>query len=197
MIRVAAIALIIIGFVAVAAKAQILLLGAGPGALGASVTQARVTFQARPAAVGMKLDHASICVQSTTYNCASAPVELLFSGAHGFNIAAGATITSDWANIVVSSSAGTVYTKTLSSQQTGWAGYSVRTLIDPVTGNASKLVVIMDWNSVAGSDSDAAVNEAGTNGYYLAATASYNQQSPAGSWTAQGFRDGVNKVETQ
>jgi len=65
--------------------------------------QVRVTFNAASAgsaAGGLQLDHASIGIQTGANDATTAvPVELLFSGAHGFTIADGASIVSDWANL--------------------------------------------------------------------------------------------------
>lgn len=64
------------------------------GALG----QVRVTFKA-PAA-GTKVDHASIGISTGSVgNTTATPVELTFSGAHGFTLGANASIVSDWVNL--------------------------------------------------------------------------------------------------
>lgn len=55
----------------------------------------RVTFTA-PAAGTLTVDHASIGIRSANADTASTPVELKFASASGFTIANGATITSDF-----------------------------------------------------------------------------------------------------
>lgn len=62
--------------------------------------QIRVTFKAASAGT-FKVDHASIGIYSGSgsANTTATPVELLFSGAHGFTVSNGATITSDWADL--------------------------------------------------------------------------------------------------
>ena len=160
-------------------------------------TQVRVTFKARVSgtAIGMQLDHASICMQSTTYNCISQPVELTFSGGHGFNIAAGASITSDWVNLTASSQGGAIYTQTLSNTGSTWSGVSLRNVL--VTNGTGKVIVIMDWTTGANNSDASQTSCAGTNAYFLAASATYNQQSPAGSWTSQSTCEGVSIIESR
>jgi hypothetical protein len=69
--------------------------------LSASLGQVRVRFVASAAAGNFTADHASIGIDlgDSTGSTTATPVELLFSGAHGFNISQGTTITSDWANL--------------------------------------------------------------------------------------------------
>ena len=74
---------------------------------GASQGQVRVTFQAGTG-TNMVTDHCSIGVSvggGNPQNTTATPVELTFSGGHGFNIAANATIVSDWVNLSFNSSA--------------------------------------------------------------------------------------------
>lgn len=67
---------------------------------GGAQGQVRVTFVA-PAAANFTLLHASIGISKldSTGSTTATPVELLFTGAHGFNITGGNTIVSDWANL--------------------------------------------------------------------------------------------------
>lgn len=60
----------------------------------AGASYVRVSFKAGSGTYG--LAHASIGVQTTTYNTAATPVELLFGGVSGFSIGSGATTVSDW-----------------------------------------------------------------------------------------------------
>jgi hypothetical protein len=62
---------------------------------GDAQDQVRVTFRASSAAA-WSVDNASIGIATTDGSTASTPVELLFGGASGFAISAGADITSDW-----------------------------------------------------------------------------------------------------
>lgn len=71
----------------------------------ASLGQVRVTFTASTAA-GMTVDTAAVAVVggATFPNTAATPTQLFFSGAPGFTISAGTTITSDWVNFTASGS---------------------------------------------------------------------------------------------
>lgn len=79
------------------------------GSLSGSADQIRVTFEASTANGAFQVDHCSIAVigGSTYPNVDSTnpstgvtqPVELLFSGASGFNIAQSGTLASDWMNL--------------------------------------------------------------------------------------------------
>jgi hypothetical protein len=132
---------------------------------GASQGQVRVTFQA---AVGSALvvDHCSIGVESTVYNTVATPVELLFTGAHGFNLTAGGTIVSDWAN------------------------FSCLT--------TDHLVLVFDCNATGPAGWRELASVTGATLYYLTATASYNQATPAGSWSNLASTVGaVSLIETQ
>src|SRR5712664_4830438 len=64
---------------------------------GGAQGQIRATFKAASAAT-FKTDHCSIGISATEPGTTAVPTELLFSGAHGFTISNGATITSDWVN---------------------------------------------------------------------------------------------------
>lgn len=61
-------------------------------------TQVRVTFKA-PSSGGVSAGHASIGKRTSAYNTVTTPVELKFSGVSGFSIAAGGSLTSDWADL--------------------------------------------------------------------------------------------------
>ena len=130
---------------------------------GATGTKVRITVKA-PASGTFKCDHVGIGKQSTTYNTAATPVELLFSGGSGFTLASGGgTLTSDFANMNVAS--------------------------------GDVLIVIFD-NSAAGGGTIPSDSSAPGSSYDLAATASYNAASPAGSWTLRATHDdGVNTIE--
>jgi hypothetical protein len=66
---------------------------------GNSLGRVRVTFKAGPT-TGLIVDHAAIGIGTGSNGATTAtPLELLFSGGHGFNIAANATITSDWVTL--------------------------------------------------------------------------------------------------
>jgi hypothetical protein len=68
---------------------------------GASQGQVRVTFQAGTGS-NMVTDHCSVGVSvggGNPQNTAATPVELTFSGGHGFNISPNTTIVSDWVNL--------------------------------------------------------------------------------------------------
>lgn len=67
-------------------------------AIGTGGTQIRVTFKAHPTSA-TSAGHVSIGKQASGYNTVATPVELKFGGASGFSIAAGAAITSDWADL--------------------------------------------------------------------------------------------------
>ena len=69
---------------------------------GSSIGRISASFLTGTAGT-LQVDHASICVQSTTYNCVAPPVELLFSGGHGFTAAANTVVTSDYLPFSVSS----------------------------------------------------------------------------------------------
>lgn len=76
------------------------------GPISAGGNQVRVRFVASGTQV-MIVDNASIGVLggATAPNCTTnPPVRLTFSGANGFSIAAGASITSDWVNLTFLSS---------------------------------------------------------------------------------------------
>lgn len=65
---------------------------------GGAQTQIRVTFKASGSAA-FKTDHCSIGISNgTSANTTATPTELTFSGGHGFSIALGTTITSDFVN---------------------------------------------------------------------------------------------------
>lgn len=66
-------------------------------------TQVRVRFVAS-AAASLTLDHASVGIRTSNADTSATPVELLFSGASGFTITAGNTLTSDWADLTFLSS---------------------------------------------------------------------------------------------
>lgn len=85
--------------------------------ISTSGTQVRVTFVA---AIGFAfaLDHASIALCSSGADAAETPTELLFSGASGFSIAAGQTITSDWTTFTLTESSGYLVISDLSSAST-------------------------------------------------------------------------------
>lgn len=64
----------------------------------------RVTFVA-PSTGTMPTNNCGIGVwNGTTFQTVSVPVELLFSGAHGFSISNGATIVSDWVTLPTTTS---------------------------------------------------------------------------------------------
>src|SRR5882762_839333 len=65
---------------------------------GGALDQVRVTLKASGSAA-LHTDHCSIGVLAGAQpNTVAVPVELTFSGASGFSILAGASITSDWVN---------------------------------------------------------------------------------------------------
>lgn len=67
---------------------------------GGAQGQVRVTFAA-PVANNLTILNAAIGIsaQDATGSTTATPVELLFSGGHGFNITGGNSITSDWVNL--------------------------------------------------------------------------------------------------
>lgn len=166
---------------------------------GGSPTQVRVTFKA-PTLSSLILDHASIGIKAgagNAWDTTATPVELKFSGVSGFNISASASITSDWANLVVSSSAGTVLSRTMSTEDLGWGSYSIRSILGPVTGGATSLVVIQDVNS--SGNYLATVNAIGTDAsYYFGPSApNYNNATPSGGSLSAYNCFCVTSIETQ
>ena len=112
---------------------------------GGGVSQVRVTFKAASATTST-ITRCSIGLQAGSgdeYDTASTPVELLFSSVSGFSISSGATITSDWANLIVSSTVGTVFTVGASADEGGWTGYGIRNVI-PVSGGSVPVIVCLD-----------------------------------------------------
>lgn len=151
----------------------------------------RVTFKAGTSG-GLTLDHASIGVQSTTYNTQTTPMELRFSGASGFAIAATATITSDWA-VLPSGRAprGASYSLAIGTSDDGWGAYSVRTLATLSSG--LPLIVAMDINNTAAMCFATAAGQC----WYQSAFASYAAASPSGSFTSYAFGLGILTVEVR
>jgi hypothetical protein len=84
--------------------------------------QIRVTFEAAIAAWNWQVDHAAIGIWAGTG--ANTPVELTFSGAHGFNIAQGATITSHWVTVPPFTTSNVLVVITDQSASNGTAGYT-------------------------------------------------------------------------
>lgn len=164
-----------------------------PSGGGGSPTQVRVTFQASTSSP-MILDHASIGIQAgagNAWDTTLTPVELKFSGVSGFNISATTTITSDWANLVISSSAGTVASRTMTTQGSGWGGFSIRQVVSPITGG-SPVVVIMDNNASANNVAYVASDNA-----YYTGSATYASTTPGGLVTDANHCYGVILIETQ
>jgi hypothetical protein len=87
--------------------------------------QIRVTFEAAIAAGNWQVDHAAIGIWAGTgANTTNTPVELTFSGAHGFNIAQGATITSDWVTVPPFTTSNVLVVITDQNASNGTAGYT-------------------------------------------------------------------------
>jgi len=135
--------------------------------------QVRVTFVcSTTAGQRFKTDHCSIGVQSggSSGETIATPVELLFSGASGFdlaNAAGGTTLVSDWANLSFVSS--------------------------------DNLVVIMDFTAAGsgGFPRFKASAATGCSSVFHLAAASYNSATvPAGSTTNVGQTLGFNLIET-
>lgn len=164
-----------------------------PASGGGSPTQVRVTFQASTSSP-MILDHASIGIQAgagNAWDTTLTPVELLFSGVSGFSILASATITSDWASLGISSSTGTVASRTMTTQGSGWGGFSIRQVISPITGG-SPVVVVMDNNAIANNVAYVASDNA-----YYTGSATYANATPAGLSPDLNHCYGVILIETQ
>ena len=70
-------------------------------------TQIRVTFKAGDDG-GLTVANAAVGISNGGGDCTATPIELLFSAGHGFSLSAGATVTSDWATLLVDGSAGPV-----------------------------------------------------------------------------------------
>ena len=134
---------------------------------GGAQSQVRVTFKASSAAT-LRLDHASIGIQTGTQDaCTATPVELLFAGVSGFSISNGATITSDWANL---------------------SGFT----------SSNKLIVVMDASATAGSGDYAVnTASTGQTLWFAAASASYNVAAPGFASSAAATCEGVTLIETQ
>jgi hypothetical protein len=66
---------------------------------GGAQGQVRVTFKNGVGSTAI-CNNASIGISNgTTHNTTATPIELLFSGLHGYTLASAASITSDWANL--------------------------------------------------------------------------------------------------
>lgn len=164
-----------------------LLLGVGGKSTSASgQTQVAVTFVASTSEAFVT-DHASICIQNSTYNCQATPVELTFnSGSHGFSISAGQTITSDWVSFAFTSATGTVFSSALGSNDNGNQNYAFRTYIPQasITGATGPLIIDFD-NHATGTIGMQKTNTTGFVVYYITPTSTYyNQQNPSGTWSS-------------
>jgi hypothetical protein len=122
-------------------------------------TQIRVTLVASTANT-FHLNNVSIGKQTTTYNTVATPVELKFGGVSGFTIAAGQTITSDWASFTSS--------------------------------HGDNLIVVTDY---AGSNANSRFTSSGGLRYYLLSVATFNQATPAGSWSSDAFQIAVSRID--
>lgn len=167
---------------------------------GGGPTQVRVTFQADPGGP-LIVDMASIGIRAAAGNdwdTTAVPIQLLFSSNPGFNILAGASITSDWANLVISSNTGTVNAATMNAGGAGWSSYSIRNVIGPITGGAASVVVSMDFNASADFLSGVSPSVGTDSSYYFGpSTPIYNLATPpGGSITANAPRT-VILIETQ
>lgn len=134
---------------------------------GGSLGQVRVTFST-PGGSPAVVDHASIGIATGTLsNTTAAPVELTFSGGHGFTFPATSTpsIVSDWVNL-------------------------------PGFTSSNDLVVVMDLNATTGGGDYGANVTTSTGTMYFLSGASYNVATPSGTTTqpTYGF---VALIETQ
>jgi hypothetical protein len=175
----------------------------GPGTVhstgGGSPTQVRVTFTA-PSGAGLALDHASIGIQAAAgdpVDTTATPVQLFFSSSAGFSISSGTSITSDWATLAVSSTTGTVYSRTLTTDEGGWGSqWGFRGIHGPITGSSTPVVITQELNgatvgyvSGAGSDSH----------YYYQTGDTYNvaDVDTSGMGVQSGRCYNVTLIETQ
>jgi hypothetical protein len=158
-------------------------------AVSSGPTQVRVTIKSSTS--GTVIDNVSIGIQSTTYNTALTPVELLFSGGHGVTLGVSETLTSDWATLTIGSSIGSIFSGSGSGNDSGWINYSARSIV-PVTGGFN-VIVIID----TGASGGAGYVDVSGSSYYQASSNSYNVASPSGSWTSWGNIVGIVGVETQ
>ncbi len=167
---------------------------------GGGPTQVRVTFTQIPTVGPITINNASVGIQAGSgdpYDTSATPVELKFAGVSGFTLAAGNSITSDWATLTVSSSTGSVFSATPDAAESGWNGYTMRAIY-PVTGSATPVVVIMDVGS-GGAISYKEGGPAGVAMYYLAATTSYATADVTGYNGPYGTNrvQAVTLIETQ
>lgn len=129
--------------------------------ISTSGTLARVRFVASTA-LGLKVDNAAIgqaALGTQTPNTLATPIELLFSGAHGFNISAGATIVSDWATFTLDETKGHVvildYSSTLgnpryTSSYPGAGGYKAATWYKSATDSYNQATLASPPAAVSG-----------------------------------------------
>lgn len=132
-------------------------------------TQVRVTFSSRTGSSGTKVNNVSIGLQAPSgdlYDTAATPVELLCSGVSGFNLTAGTSITSDWANLAISTTAGVVFSVSQAGNDAGWVNYSVRNVVAPITGGAASGVILIYDMSSGPADLGAAPFGTGSTSYY-------------------------------
>lgn len=138
---------------------------------GGSQGQTRVTFKAN-STVGWKVDHCSFgkwTGTSANGPTTTTPKELTFSGASGFSIAAGGTITSDFVSDPAS------YT------------------------SSDSLIVIMDFTAGGTLGNEKINNGpvTGADLQFNAASASYNVASPTGYTDGGAVVAGVSLIEVQ
>lgn len=161
-------------------------------------SQVAVTFAAG-SANGFAINNASIGIQSSTYDTAATPVELTFNGGqHGFSISAGTTITSDWVNLQISTSAGTVFSRSAQPDGANWQDYSARQSIpsSAITNAVGTVLIDFDTpNSASYSDYDASL--AYTAWYITPVSTYYNQASPSGSWSSGSFLYAVMAIQSR
>jgi hypothetical protein len=118
---------------------------------GGAQSQVQVTFTGKAGSTTV-VDHASIGISTgTNSNTTTTPVELTFSGGHGFTFPNGSTnITSDWVNL---------------------SGFT----------SSNKLVVIVDFDATTGGgDYGINTTTATATGYFFNPGATYNVASPSG-----------------
>lgn len=140
---------------------------------GNSLGQIQITYSSSGAGTW---DHQSYCISTgASSNCTAAPVEVTFPASCGTNCTGGA------GGHGFSCSTNCVATSNFISFAT----------------SGTDVIVITDENSVATESEAYATGASGVNRWYQGATASWNQQSPAGFTSLSGTVLGVTTIVTQ
>ena len=165
--------------------------------------QVRVTFTAPADTVnGFGTTRCSIGIQAATYvsphETENTPVELTFGGLSGFAaIDSSATITSDWVDLDISPTIGTVFSLTPAFEESGWDSYGMRNVI-PVSGAALPVVVCIDILPSGGGN--IAYDDGGSGAYtYYKASHTSTLPTPSGMTGPYGGTRiyAVSLIETQ